>query len=137
MIILAGIQLAAILILVGVLIWHILHTERAHSETVMQLLAAQDMERQDHRNQLRALVEEHSAERRVAHPDLSEMVALIDRVCQRLQAPEQAVIEHAIGDHPSPPAVPPDDDIAYWEAQKAMLDKTELADLAMEAELSG
>lgn len=139
MIVLAALMLAANLLLVGVLVWHVLHTEGKHTETVMQLLAAQDIEREQARNQLRDLVELHTRERETAHPDLTELIALTDRLCQRVQAPEQAVLEHQLQDLPvSPPAVTPDDDDAYWEAMRGTtLDKESLAEQLMEAELNG
>ena len=71
------------------------------------------------------------AERRQA-----ELVALIDRLCQRVQAPNAAVLEHdenvrALRDEEyAPPAVAPDDDDAYW------LSRDKLAEMAMAQELN-
>ena len=138
MTVLAAVQLLAILTLTGVLIWHVLHTAGTHREALMQLLAAQDIERQAHRGQLIALAQEHAQERQAAHPDLTELISLVDRLCQRVQAPEQAVLEHTLSDLPeSPTPVNPEDDQSYWDAQITALDKDQLADQAMEAELSG
>jgi hypothetical protein len=56
-------------------------------------------------------------ERRKASAD---MIALVDRLCQRVQAPAAAVLEHDEATrlrHPeeyAPPAVEPDDDDGYW-----------------------
>jgi hypothetical protein len=52
-------------------------------------------------------------------PDLTEMVALTDRLCQRLQAPMVAVGEHdaQVAGLFAPPAVPMDDDDAHWESK--------------------
>lgn len=63
-----------------------------------------------------------------------EMVALADRLCQRLQAPQAAVLEHdelvraPRSDEYAPPAVAPDDDEGYWESRE------KLAELLMEQE---
>lgn len=46
--------------------------------------------------------------------------AQVDRLCQRIQAPELAIAEHAthaIGEW-APPAVLPDDDAGHWEAKE-------------------
>jgi hypothetical protein len=46
------------------------------------------------------------------NPDLEQLIALVDRLCQRVQAPSQAVIDHSLAAAvvpPSPPAVPFDD----------------------------
>jgi hypothetical protein len=64
----------------------------------------------------------------------ADYIALIDRLCQRLQAPAAAVLEHdeqvraRRGEEYAPPAVEPDDDEGYW------LSRDKLADLAMKAE---
>jgi len=69
-----------------------------------------------------------------ASPDLENLIALVDRLCQRVQAPDLAVTEHAFKDTPpSPRAVPFDDDEAFYEAQ---LTKEQLAHAAYEAELA-
>lgn len=63
-----------------------------------------------------------------------EYIALIDRLCQRLQAPGAAILEHdeAVRERRSPeyapPALDPEDDEAFW------LNKERLADAMMEAE---
>ena len=57
--------------------------------------------------------------------EMTAMIALADRLCQRLQAPEQAVAEHAmstIGEH-TPPAVPMDDDLAHWESKEQLAER--------------
>lgn len=56
---------------------------------------------------------------RCSSPDLTEMVALTDRLCQRLQAPMVAVGEHdaQVAGLFAPPAVPMDDDAAHWESK--------------------
>lgn len=64
----------------------------------------------------------------------SDYIALIDRLCQRLQAPGAAVLEHdervreRRGEEYAPAAVEPDDDEGYW------LSREKLADLSMKAE---
>jgi hypothetical protein len=62
-------------------------------------------------------------------PDLRELVECIDRLCQRVQAPEVAVAQHAamlpVADPPQ--AVSMFDDEDHWAAS-AGLTKEELAD---------
>jgi hypothetical protein len=64
-----------------------------------------------------------------------QLIALVDRLCQRVQAPQAAVLEHdervrALRDEEyAPPAVPPDDDEAFWAS------RDKLAELMMEQEL--
>jgi hypothetical protein len=65
---------------------------------------------------------------RAGSPDLKEMVALVDRLCQRIQAPEAAVMQHAAqGPLYAPQHVPLDNDEEYHQS------KEELADLLAEA----
>lgn len=70
-------------------------------------------------------------ERRKANADF---IALVDRLCQRVQAPAAAALEHdeAVRAHRSfeyaPPAVEPEDDEAYW------MSRDRLAEAVMEAE---
>jgi hypothetical protein len=64
-----------------------------------------------------------------------QLIALVDRLCQRVQAPQAAVLEHdeqvrVLRDEEyAPPAVPPDDDEAFWAS------RDKLAELMMEQEL--
>lgn len=60
-----------------------------------------------------------------ASPDLRELVECIDRLCQRIQAPDIAVAQHAYATEPpsSMPAVSMFDDDDHWAS------KDELADL--------
>lgn len=64
----------------------------------------------------------------------ADKIALIDRLCQRLQAPGAAVLEHdeavrGLRDSEyAPPALDPEDDEAFW------LNKDRLAERMMEAE---
>jgi hypothetical protein len=61
--------------------------------------------------------------------------AQIDRLCQRIQAPHAAILEHdekvreRRSDEFAPPAIEPDDDDAYW------MSRDKLADMAMKAEM--
>jgi hypothetical protein len=60
----------------------------------------------------------------------------VARLLQRIQAPEQAVYEHATGGSP-PPAGPPaaryDDDESYWQATES---KEQLAERLLRDELA-
>ena len=66
---------------------------------------------------------------RLPHPDLElamrqseRMIAQNDRLCQRIQAPEYAVVEHAQAQPlgPLPQTVEMDDDSAHWESRDEM-----------------
>jgi adenine-specific DNA methylase len=65
----------------------------------------------------------------------ADYIALIDRLCQRLQAPAAAVLEHdemtrgRRGEEYAPPAVEPDDDEAFWQS------RDKLAEYVMSREL--
>jgi hypothetical protein len=65
----------------------------------------------------------------------ADFIALVDRLCQRLQSPAAAVMEHdeAVRARHSaeyaPPAVEPEDDAGYW------MSREKLADYAMSTEL--
>lgn len=75
----------------------------------------------------------HQAEREALTQPPTEWLAVIENLCQRLQAPEHAIIEHQIANvPPSPPAVGFDDDEGFHEAQG--LTKEKLAEMVAEAE---
>jgi hypothetical protein len=63
-----------------------------------------------------------------------DFIALVDRLCQRIQAPGAAALEHdeavRARRHPeyAPPALEPEDDEAYW------MSREKLAEAMMEAE---
>jgi hypothetical protein len=59
---------------------------------------------------------------RCSSPDLVEMVALVDRLCQRLQAPELAAAQHFNEGAPvyAPPAVSMFDDDDFNESKEEM-----------------
>jgi hypothetical protein len=83
------------------------------------------------------LAAERWQQQRRADANLLELIGLTDRLCQRLQAPQAAVLEHdeqvraLRGDEYAPPAVPPDDDEAYWASRE------KLAELLMAQETDG
>lgn len=83
------------------------------------------------------LICERAWERRRADPDTVALIATIDRLCQRIQAPHAAVLEHdervraPRSDEYAPPAVSPDDDDAYWAS------RDKLAELLMAQETDG
>ena len=82
------------------------------------------------------LLFERWMDRRRGDRALTELVALTDRMAQRLQAPRAAILEHDEAvrgrtDEYAPPAVEPDDDDAYW------MSRDKLAELAMAQEISG
>jgi hypothetical protein len=58
-----------------------------------------------------------------ASPDLAELIALTDRLAQRVQAPTLATLEHdeaITNTYPAPIAVPMDDDDAHWESKEQL-----------------
>lgn len=58
-------------------------------------------------------------------------VGLVDRLCQRIQAPELAIAEHTqtvVGEH-APPAVALDDDGAHWEAKEQLAQRLQEMEL--------
>lgn len=79
---------------------------------------------------------ERAQERRHPSPNLEALIALTDRLCQRLQAPHAAIIEHDENvrgrtEEYAPPAVMPEDDDDFWAS------KDKLAEQLMEAEVNG
>lgn len=82
------------------------------------------------------LLAERWQERRQANPNLRALIEANDRLCQRLQAPQAAILEYdeqvrsPRGDEYAPPAVPPDDDEAFWSS------RDKLAETLMEQEVA-
>ena len=62
---------------------------------------------------------------RCSSPDLREMVELVDRLCQRIQAPEVAVAEHAGRQFSTdvPMHVPMDNDAEFWLAKEELAER--------------
>lgn len=84
----------------------------------------------DHQNQLGDLLDLDRIER-------AEHTRVVERLCQRIQAPEQAVVDHSVTQHvtaPQPQAVNPADDSSYWAAH---MTKEQLAQYAAELEMAG
>lgn len=83
------------------------------------------------------LLAERWQQHRRADASQQMLVELVDRLCQRLQAPAAAVLEHderVRGLHAqeyAPPAVEPEDDNGYWASRE------QLAELMAKGELSG
>lgn len=113
--------------LVAVLLWLRDRDHRQEIKTIHGLLELHDEDRQRWMHQLNALAA--AAHESEPHPDLSHVIRLVDRLCQRIQAPEAAVTEHAIAQPlpPMPQVNLPDDDTAFWESQGFELPKEELA----------
>lgn len=76
----------------------------------------------------------HQQERAQTTPDLAALITLVENLCQRVQAPEQAVIDHSTQTDvaPGPAAVNPELDQSYWDAHGPT--KEELADAEFERE---
>lgn len=101
------------------LIWLL---DRRHT----QALEANRVEHDQHARELMAVLEQLNGQTsllaarvREPHPDLSELTGIIDRLCQRVQAPEQAVIDHSVMQPlpPMPQPALPDDDAQFWRDQ--------------------
>jgi hypothetical protein len=60
-------------------------------------------------------------------PDLRELVACVDRLCQRVQAPEYAVAEHAQHNvaQDMPQAVSMFDDEEHWASKEELAEAVE------------
>lgn len=125
----------AILIALALLVSYVKDTR--HANAIDRLLDAHNQYRLDmdagYQASLAQLAEHFKPE---PHPDIAQLVALVDRLCQRLQAPDHAVVEHAQAQPlpPMPQAVLPDDDEGWHRAQA--LTKEQLAEQAMAAELN-
>ena len=73
---------------------------------------------------------------RSAQVDRDRLLATIDTLCQRVQAPELAVVDHQARQETlaSPPAVGFDNDDEYWQATE--MTKEQLAEQMMARELA-
>jgi len=63
-------------------------------------------------------------ERHRPDPDVAALIALIDRLCRRIQAPQLAAIEtqnELVGQNPI--AVNPEVDDEYWESREALAER--------------
>lgn len=83
------------------------------------------------------LLAERMQEHRHANPDVAKLIGLCDRLCQRLQAPHAAVLEHdeqvrqRRDEEYAPPAVTPEVDEEFWASRE------KLAELMMDQETGG
>ena len=101
---------------------------RDHQTDNDRLVAMIATDRAHHRDSLERLMvlHEQTTERLCRpHPDLTELVALVDRLCQRIQAPEQAVVEHAMQMPlpPMPQVIEMDDDDRHFETKEQMAER--------------
>lgn len=71
------------------------------------------------------LLLDRSRERRQPNPDVEQLIALVDRLCVRIQAPQRSAIEglNEPVAHQSPVAVNPELDDEYWESREALADR--------------
>lgn len=112
--------------------------ELAQIAVILTLALVLILRERDRDNTLAALLDLHRMERDTTALELREERAehrkQIDRMCQRIQAPEQAVIDHSVVQPlPSPPAVMHDDDQDFWGAR---MTKDELAVMLAQQELA-
>lgn len=118
---------AAQLVLIVGLIRLLDRNHKAEVQTIYALISDQDQERQ----QTLALFADlnAAAASRDPHPDLTEMVGIVDRLCQRVQAPMAAVTEHSMAQPlpPMPQPALPDDDAQGWRNLGFDLSKEDLA----------
>ena len=96
-----------------------------------------DVLRAERDSMFRTLKEERTASDVSREQATAALVALIADLCQRVQAPEQAVVDHTARTVPleTPEAVNPESDDSYWQAQG--LTTEQLAELAYAEELAG
>lgn len=101
----------------------ILHTrERARTDDVVRQLT----------NSVLAIADAD----REPHPDLALLIASNDRLAQRIQAPEYAVVEHAQTQAlpPLPQAVEMDDDERHWQTRDELAENEYLEDMRRQHE---
>lgn len=74
--------------------------------------------------QSRHIVDRAAAIIQSGSPDLTAMIELVDRLAQRVQAPQVAVAEHTAAVLPTeaPAHIPMDDDDAFWLANMSKED---------------
>lgn len=118
------------------------HKDRAYQHAIDRLIRAHDEQRTElEANHQASLAQLADVLKPVPHPDIKELIGLVDRLCQRVQAPEHAIVEHAQAQPlpPMPAAVLPDDDEGWHQAHALsaqLLSKEDLAEQAFEQELS-
>jgi len=88
-----------------------------------------------HEQRIDTLLRLGQRDRATPNPDIAALIALTENLCQRIQAPEQAVTDHSVsigpvGVLPIPPL--PDDDEGFWASRES---KDELAERMMAEEL--
>ncbi len=98
---------------------------RPDDDKLYALLASERAAHREHTDRLMALTERALEQTNRPHPDIAELVALTDRLCQRIQAPEAAVIEHQMQMPlpPMPQVIDMDDDQAHWESKEQMAER--------------
>lgn len=117
----------------GALAAHYLSTRR----TIRELHHQHQIDRDRWQHQLDTLL---TAATRppVQHPDIAALISLTDRLCQRIQAPEQAVIDHSVAQPITPDMIPqavnPELDDEYWDSRQ--ISKEDLAEQAAAEELT-
>lgn len=91
-----------------------------------------------HEQRIDTLLRLGQRDRATPNPDTAALIALTENLCQRIQAPQQAVIDHTVQQTVTPdmvpPAVPPDDDKAFWDNRP--LSKEALAEILMAEEVT-
>lgn len=117
-------------VLIAGLVWML---DQRHTREVASIRGMSEqyaVERADHLARLDNLTSGVLARCEQPHPDLKELVGIVDRLCQRIQAPDAAVTEHAMAQPlpDMPQVVMPDDDRAWWESQGFQMPKEQLAE---------
>jgi hypothetical protein len=99
------------------------------------LLVAFIWQARRHEQRIDSLLRAQQRDRATPNPDTAALTATVENLCQRIQAPQQAVIDHALAQPVGPqPTVPlPDDDNAFWVGQET---REELADRLLAAEVN-
>jgi uncharacterized iron-regulated membrane protein len=115
------------------------HRQHARIQELLNQAAGERARLQSvHNARITSLLDTVMADRAKPNPDTTALIALIERMAQRIQAPEQAVIDHALQTElpPTPTAVMPDDDQGFWESREDLAARAMTDELA-EADASG
>jgi hypothetical protein len=109
--------LVAVVVLVVVHQWSTDRMRTAHDRTIGGLLA-------DHQEHITSLLAQKN-------PDLEQMISLVEELCQRIQAPEQAVIDHSFDGQQiqMPSVVAMDDDEAFHETKEQLAERLAMAEV--------
>lgn len=128
-------MIAALIAVVVVAAWLLDRRDKRHQEERTRLLQLMLEERESMARRIHDERAEMEKARAQATPDLTAMVAMLDRMAQRLQAPEWAVQEHRFATTEGAPAPQPAVDDEGWWAAHQEIPKEQLAEQLWAEEL--